>query len=101
MSNLKRKLVLLMFALSAIEVGFVLGNSPAVAENTSSYNGWALDCSSGTCTRSYVGANLATTSQKKSIPEPNLMLGILAVGGVMFLCRKKRNFSPIGNKKLS
>jgi len=97
---LKRRLVLLMFALSAIEVALVLGNSPAVAENTSSYNGWALDCSSGTCTRSYVGANFSTTLQKKSIPEPNLMWGVLAVGGVMFLCRKKRHFSPLENKKL-
>ena len=97
---LKTKLLLLMFALAAINVCSLSGVSPAVAQNASSYNGWTLDCSTGTCTRTYIGANFATASARKSIPEPSLVLGIMTVSGVMLMCKKK-HLSQSGNKKLS
>ncbi len=101
MSKLKTNLVLLMFAVAAINVCLLSGVTSAVAQNASSSSGWTLDCSSGTCTRTYMGANFATTSARKSIPEPSLVLGIITVSGVMLMCKKKRVISRSGNKKLS
>ncbi|MCT7951165.1 PEP-CTERM sorting domain-containing protein [Ancylothrix sp. C2] len=98
---LKTKLLLLMFAVGAINVCLLSGVPSAIAQNASSSSGWTLDCSTGTCTRTYMGANFATTSAHKSIPEPSLVLGIMTVGGVMLACKKKRISSRSGNKKLS